>query len=147
MKAYQFVTSVAIAKTLQIKVSKCAILLHWHVMKNGAIQVTYCVKGKNCSTFLSQKSIALGAVAVMAERANDLTLKAKWGQPVGHNVLNESGKVKYVCDFARCTCPSYDMNQLDQILGFKVCKHTIKSAKLDRVAFSLNQLSSLILGK
>lgn len=141
MIRYQYVTSIAISKYVQTKYQ--ANLVRWRFMDNGALLVIYSrevnKKSVRCCTFVSQKSIAKSAVAVMAERSRDVVYKILPGAVVGHAVLNEQGKPKYHCNYKFCTCPSYSMNQLETVLGFRICKHVIGSSKLDRIAFTLEE--------
>lgn len=145
MKVNQFVTMSAIQGYMFARFK--ADVHTYRIMKNGAIQVTYSivhVKGK-LSTFISQKDVAKGTLIVMVQRSKEVTLKPIPGDVVGHAVLNEKGERKYVCNYKFCTCPSFKLNELDKVYGFKICKHSIASSKADRIALNFGQLADVIL--
>lgn len=128
------------------------ILVDWKILKNGVIQATYTrkslVKGLledvKCSRFISQKSIANSAVALRSDASKQLKLVPYAGSSVGHRVLDDNGSTKYVCSYQSCNCPDFVGNQLSLSYGFNICKHTIASAKLDRIASSLNELKAVM---
>lgn len=106
------------------------------------VRVTFVSGGKKYSRFVSIKKIAIEALRLRLE--SSLTVKTKPINVCGHVVLDDSGLVKYHCDYQNCQCSDYLYNDLDKIVGHKICKHTIASAKLNRISSTVSGLLKVL---
>lgn len=118
------IRTIALAK---YKGNLTAYNAHFYNNGNWAIRATIEVNGKKVSRFISKKDVFSGAVALRSVRAKEVTLKAVG--TTSHYVIGDNGEIKYTCTINACSCPDAATNNMDQVLGFQLCKHTIASAK------------------
>ncbi len=122
---------------------------HLRQMKNGAIQVTYIVCGRRCSTFLSRKAFERDFQEFRQQGASTGKVREWRHSYKSHFDCHSEGSpqhytTKKLCGIVSCNCKDYQKQEVE--LGSRAsCKHVIatlahiNSKNLEHLEKSLEQ--------
>lgn len=136
----KYISKNSVSKAVENKYPEATLISYNIVHK--VVRATFIQNNKKYSRFISKKDVAKAAIELRVKSSKELKMKP-FGT-CGHKILDSDNMIKHSCNYQDCTCQDYWNNDLESILGIKVCKHTIASAKADRIANSLNQLINVI---
>lgn len=108
-------------------------------VSDTVIRVTFSTDKRGYSFNLSRKDLNKFYLSRMVEKSKAVNLQASFDDIYTRVYSSNSGKDLYSATIFNCDCPDFRLNQTPVLLGVRVCKHTIATAR----AYGINSFSAL----
>lgn len=108
-------------------------------ISDTVIRVTFSTDKRGYSFNLSRRDLNKFYLSRMVEKSKTLNLQASFDDIYTKIYRSNSGQDLYSATIFNCDCPDFRLNQTPVLLGVRVCKHTIATAR----AYGINSFAAL----